>query len=310
MGLGNAGGEWTTPSVPDTPLDCYQDAQNFWQNIIGAGQISAANDTDLLVPRKTWTSGNSYVVPDETNEVGSGTLDNANGRNFYVCNTEASPKVYKLLTAGGGTSTEEPTHTTPEGATPAPATESDGYQWAYLYTIGVGGDVPNSMLTQSWMPVPSSAAAYTNGDATVTQGVLRQGDDSDGTYGQYPASKIFQCLTAGATTSGASLAEDSANTWVEWQADHTLGAYYVGCTLAFPDSAGTGGIIANVEYRQVAILRNPKNSSGDRLTAQWVGSAWESYLTLTRDVVMTIDNRTTVTRTAGQTETVRTILEF
>jgi predicted aspartyl protease len=65
-----------------------------------------------------------------------------------------------------------------------------------------------------------------------------------------------------------------------------------------------------VQYRQVALLRNPKNSSGDRITAQWVGTGFESYLTLTRDVVLTIDNRTTVTRTAGQTETVRTILEF
>lgn len=308
MGLGDAGGEWTVPSSPDTPLDSYDAEQSFWENLIGIGQVSQANDTDLLIPRKTWSSGETYVAYDEAAEVGSGTFDNVNGRDFYVCNSELEPKVYKLLVAGGGTSTEEPTHTIPEGATPVPTVETDGYQWAYMYTIGSGGDVSASMLTNSWMPVPSTAQAYSAG-LTVGIGDLVLGDDTSGAQGEFHSSQIYQVIATSSTT-GASMGADTNNTYKEWTADHELGTFYVGCSLVFPDYAGTTNEINNVAYRQVALLRNPKNAAGARITTQWEGSDFEGFATLSRGVVLTLDNRVTVTRAVGQTETVRLILEF
>ena len=310
IGLGDHGAEWGTPAAPDTPLDSYDEEQDFWANLIGIGLVGSSG-TDLVIPRKTWVSGSTYVVFNEATEVGSGTFDTALGRDFYICNTESDPKVYKLLTAGGGTSTAMPTHTIPEGATPAPTTEADGYQWAYLYTIGATADVKNTLLTTAWMPVPSGSEvqAYSNGLATAV-GDLCMGDGTSGTYGEYYTDQIYQVQGTTGNTNNVSMAEDSNNTWVEWTGDHQLGAFWAGCSLVFPDYAGTGNIINNVAYRQLALLRNPKNSSGARLTAQWVGAGFEASATLTRGVVMTLDNRTTITRAVGQTETNRLILEF
>lgn len=307
MGLGDAGGEWANPASPDTPVDSYDAEQSFWENLIGIGQVSQANDTDLLVPRKTWESGATYVPYDESVETGSGSFDNVDGRDFYVCNTELEPKVYKLLTAGGGTSTEMPTHTTPEGTTPAPETEVDGYQWAYLYTIGSStGDVSSSMLTNSWMPVPTTAISYSPG-LNLAVGDLVMGDGTNGTEGYFYAGQIYQVIASSAAT-GANMGNDTNNTYKEWTGELELGAFYVGCSLVFEDFDATG--INNVPYRQVALLRNPKNSSGQRILDQWQASNFEPFATLSRGVVLTLDNRVTVTRASGQTETIRLILEF
>lgn len=309
IGLGDHGGEWGTPSAPDAPLDSIDEEQTFWQNLVGVGKLSGVTDTEIVVPRKTWSGGTTYVPFSESAETGAGSFDNATGRDFYICNTETSPKVYKCLLAGAGASTQEPSHKIPEGAVPAPTVESDGYQWAYLYTIGAGADVPAALLTASWMPIPVEAGAYSNGLATIV-GQLCTGDDSSGTYGEYYSNQIYQCLATTGNTNAVTMAEDSNNTWAEWTAPQQLGGFYAGCSLVFPDYAGTGNEINNVAYRQVALLRNPKTSAGIRMTAQWNGSDFEPFATLTRGVVMTLDNRVTITRAVGQTETVRLILEF
>jgi len=300
IGLSSAGGEWVDPLSPPLPINSYDEEQLFWQNLIGVGQVSQANDTDLVTLRKTWVSGSTYVVFNENAATGSGTFDTNAGRNFYICNTETNPKVYKLLVAGPGTSINEPIHSNPTGIT-----EADGYDWAYLYNIGSGEDVAANQLTLTWMPVPSTAQAYANGLITVL-GDLALGDGSTG----FPLGQIFQVYATTGNTNGVTMNLDTNNTWVEWQADQELGTFYVACSLAFPDSAGTGAKIPNVAYRQVALLRNPKNATGIRLSSQWEGTDLEAFATLTRSVVMTLDNRTTITRAIGQTEIIRIILEF
>lgn len=311
IGLGDAGAAWSPdPLVPDTPKDTYDEAQSFWENMIGVGLISSVNDTELVVPRKTWDTAESYVVFSESLDTGSGTFDIASGRDFYVANTETNPKVYRCITAGGGLVTVEPTHTDPTGSSGASNGQgagADGYEWAYLYTIGSGSDVGASLLTQNWMPVPSSAQAYSNGLVTAVGDLV----EGDGTAG-FPLGQIFQVHATTGNTNNASMSLDTNNTWVEWTADHELGAFFAACSKLFEDSTNTGGEIGDVAYRQVALLRNPKDAGGDRITAEYhgSGSGFEAFATLTRGVVMTLDNRVTVTRTSGQTETVRLILEF
>lgn len=304
MGLGDAGAEWGTPATPDTPIDSYDEEQDFWQNLIGIGLVSGANDTELVAPRKTWVSGTTYVVFDESDDDGSGTYDIALGRDFYICNTESAPKVYKCITAGGGTSTNEPTHTDPTGVT-----EADGFEWAYLYTIGAGADVPATLLTTSWMPVPTTAQAYSNGLAT-TIGDMALGDGS----GNYKSGVVYQVHATTGDTNAADMDSDSNNTWVEFEGEYDVGAFYVGCSISFPDFAGTGNEIGNVAYRQVALVRNPRDNTGAFISDQWRGAAgtgnFESHTTLSRSVVLTLDNRVTITRSTGQTETLRAILEF
>lgn len=306
VGLADAGGEWAIPASPDAPIDSFEEEKNFWDNLIGVGQVTKATETELVVPRKDWVSAETYVVFNETADAGSGTFDKANGRDFYVANTESAPKVYYLAAintgAAGydGTSTNEPTHKDPTGVE-----ELDGYTWAYLYTLGAGADVGTNILTSTWMPVPSSANAYGNG-SNYTQGDIVEGDNSTGFY----AGQFYQVAATLGAANGADMASDTNNTWIEWKGDQILGAFFVGCTVTFPDEAGTGNEIPSVSYRQVALLRNPLDVSGFRITDQWKGSGFQNSANLSRGVVMTVDNRGTITRSPGQSETVRLILEF
>ncbi len=309
IALGDAGGEWGTPSAPDVPIDAFQEEVDFWANMIGMGEISQATNTELVTLRKDWVTGN-YVAYDQTADLGTGSFDTGAGRDWYVANNNVNPKVYRCV-IGFDTlavaSTIEPDHNNPTGVV-----ESDGYKWEYLYTVGV--DVGAALSTVTWLPVPDGTlvGSYSNGMA-VTFGQLVMGDGS----GNFDTTRIYQCTSQVVlenVANGATLVLDADNTWEEWYGDHLIGAFWVGCQLAFPDYAGTGNEINNVAYRQVALLRNPKDNTGvdpildARITAQWKGSAFQTPLDT--GVVITVDNRVTITRAVGQTETVRLILEF
>ena len=91
-----------------------------------------------------------------------------------------------------------------------------------------------------------------------------------------------------------------------------LGANYVLVGLTFPDYANTGNIILNEEYRQIALLKNPKLSGGADATADWVAATSLENIggDVSDNVVLTLDNRIKITRTEGQSETVVAVLEF
>ena len=304
IGLGDAGGEWAVPAAPDVPIDTFEAEENFWANLIGIGEIAQATDTDIVTVRKDWVSGTNYNAYDKTVDSGAGSFDTGTGRDFYISNNNVNPKVYRCVIGFETTavaSTDEPDHNDPKGVV-----ESDGYKWEYLYTVGV--DCHASLATPTWITVPSGdlVGTYSNG-MTATLGQLCMGDGS----GNYDTGRIYQItaqVIAENVTNGVDMNSDTDNTWEEWFADQWLGSFYVSCQLAFPDYAGTGNEINNVAYRQVALLRNPLDNTGARITSQWKGSGFETALTT--GVVLALDNRVTITRAVGQTETVRLILEF
>jgi hypothetical protein len=299
MGLGNHGAPWSVPETPDVPLDNYQQEQDFWDNLIGIGVVTQATDTELVIPKKTWTVGATYVKQSVSTALGSGTFDTGSGRNFYVANTELAPKVYVCLLAGGGVVADEPTHTDPNGVV-----EADGYNWAYLYTIGGGGHVNSALSTVSWMPVPgissSGVLAYVTGTPYGLGGLAF----GDGT-GNFDAGQVYQ-VTATTGSSSGDMNVDAGNTWAAWYGDMLLGAFWVSAQVAFIPSDSGG--LPNGVYRQVALLRNTLNAAGARNYAPWEPTDFE--VTLSRGVVLTLDNRVAITRANGQTETVRIILEF
>ena len=126
----------TTDTTPFTPGDRLDDLGEARANLIGMKKIVAA-DIAHVVPRKTWTSGRSYVAWDS---------DNASifDEDFYIITAEF--KVYKCIKAGGGVSSIQPTQTLTN-----PTAESDGYTWKYMYTTGVAD--AEKFLTNSYMPV-------------------------------------------------------------------------------------------------------------------------------------------------------------
>lgn len=126
----------TTDTTPFTPGDNLDNLGEARANLIGMKKI-VATDIAHVVPRHTWTSGNSYYAWDSDD---AGIFDKA----FYIVTSEF--KVYKCIKAGGGASSIQPTQTLT-----ASTAESDGYTWKYMYTISVAD--AEKFLTNSYMPV-------------------------------------------------------------------------------------------------------------------------------------------------------------
>ena len=126
----------TTDTTPFTPADNLDQLGEARANLIAMKKIVAA-DIAHVVPRKTWTSGRSYIAWDS---------DDASifDKDFYIITSEF--KVYKCIKAGGGASSIQPTQTLTD-----PTAESDGYTWKYMYTTGVAD--AEKFLTNSYMPV-------------------------------------------------------------------------------------------------------------------------------------------------------------
>ena len=131
----------TTPFIPSDSLDQLGEAR---ANLIGLKKIISA-DIAHVVPRHTWTSGNSYYAWDSDD---ASIFDKA----FYIVTAEF--KVYKCIKAGGGASSIQPTQTLTD-----PTAESDGYTWKYMYTISVAD--AEKFLTNSYMPVKTVSLAAT-----------------------------------------------------------------------------------------------------------------------------------------------------
>lgn len=112
----------TTDTTPFTPADNLDQIGEARANLIGLKKIVPA-DIAHVVPRHTWTSGNSYYAWDSDD---ASIFDKA----FYIVTSEF--KVYKCIKAGGGASSIQPTQTLTD-----PTAESDGYTWKYMYTISV-----------------------------------------------------------------------------------------------------------------------------------------------------------------------------
>src|SRR6056300_1539889 len=132
----------TTDTTPFTPGDHLDELGEARANMIGMKKI-IATDISHVVPRYTWTSGNSYYAWDSDD---ASIFDKA----FYIITSEF--KVYKCIKAGGGASSIQPTQTLTD-----PTAESDGYIWKYMYTTGVQ-DAEN-FLTNSYMPVKTISLA-------------------------------------------------------------------------------------------------------------------------------------------------------
>src|SRR5210317_440867 len=126
----------TTDTTPFTPADTLDQLGEARANLIGLKKI-VGTEISHVIPRYTWTSGNSYYAWDSDD---ASIFDKA----FYIITSEF--KVYKCIKAGGGASSIQPTQTLTD-----PTAESDGYTWKYMYTVSVAD--AEKFLTNSYMPV-------------------------------------------------------------------------------------------------------------------------------------------------------------
>ena len=149
IGRGHA---WTDDSTPPTPVDSPNDEFDAYRNMVALKKISTSDVSHAIV-RRDWTSGTTYdeyrhnYSSSNTANSGATTLWDSL---FYVVTDDYN--VYKCLNNDGNTaSTVKPDHTTL--ATP---TESDGYQWKFMYSISASDVI--KFVTNDFIPVKTIGA--------------------------------------------------------------------------------------------------------------------------------------------------------
>ena len=152
IGRGHA---WTDEASPPTPVDSPNDEYDAYRNMVALKKISTSDISHAIV-RRDWTSGTTYdeyrhnYTSASTANSGATTLWSSL---FYVVTDDYN--VYKCLNNDNNTaSTVKPDHTSL--ATP---TESDGYQWKFMYSISASEVI--KFVTNDFLPVKTLGAQLT-----------------------------------------------------------------------------------------------------------------------------------------------------
>ena len=166
------GHSWTDDATPPTPVDSPNDEFDAYRNMVAMKKISTTDVSHAIV-RRDWTSGTTY--DEYRHNYSSASTANSGATTlwsslFYVVTDDYN--VYKCLNNDNNTaSTVKPDHTTL--ATP---TESDGYQWKFMYSISASDVI--KFVTNDFVPVKTLGAQL-----AVAGGVDNQAGNQDGRLG-------------------------------------------------------------------------------------------------------------------------------
>lgn len=329
-GASAGSGLWDIESTPPVPLDVAATDSAFWDTVIGGQRVSAL-DIVLLVPKFAatyWAEGQTGKVETDfdiynTNDAALGT------KNFY-CQNHLN-EVFLCVKKGrnvGDTANVAPTIQPVFASVYAnPATRpaikvddvggsnylvlgdkkqtvitgADGWVWKYLYTVHPNF-IQRGLISQTnWLPV--------NFGVNVTQS-----NDV-----QQPASQSQDNI-------------ETANAGVFGQSYKILGARFVMIRSGLSAGAADGTtevLPSNLNYRQVALVVNPKSTElvtsgvpadGFKRATFNVGynpnsqsgsglSTYRQFTKKTGDLIY-IENRPPVYRVEDQTEEIRAIMSF
>ena len=235
VGRGHA---WSDDSNPPTPVDNANDEFDAYRNMIAMKAITSS-DISHAVVRRDWTSGTTY---DEyrhnytsSNTASSGATSLWSSL-YYVITDDYN--VYKCISNGtadgsaANASTVKPDHTTL--ATP---TESDQYQWKYMYSISASDVI--KFVTNDFIPVKTLGAqlAVAGGVDTGSQdGRLGDAATDDGSA-QWDVENgaVDGALDKVRVKSGGSGYTNGSHTGVAIRGDGSSGA----CTITVSGNAVT-----------------------------------------------------------------------
>jgi len=277
---------WANDSLPNTAVDTLSDIDDVWRNIIGGKKITG-NDITLAIKRVNWTANTKYEAYDDT----SNTLFNQNTQ-FYVLTDDFN--VYKCLSNNySSNSTSKPTYVQPSFS----STEADGYVWKYMYTLNTrdrqkfltnefipvrtltGDDASQQFAVQSAavdgaldiILVANGGTNYTNTSNVV---VTISGDGVNATANAFVntvSNTIANVIVttrgtgytfANVTISGGGGANASLRAVIGPQGGHgkdpvhELGGSNIITSVRIDDDED-GVLIANNDFRQVSIIKNP-----------------------------------------------------
>lgn len=148
---GDSSAPTTINSLANTHYDSYD-------HMLGGKQVTD-NDVKHMVRRKDWTNGTKYDMYDDSHT-------NLDTKDFFVVVSEQSQyNVFKCLDNNyGANSVQAPSIIETSANDEIYITESDGYQWKYMYTIPSA--TWDKFATAEYMPV----VANTTVEGAATQG--------------------------------------------------------------------------------------------------------------------------------------------
>lgn len=296
------------------PLDTVSDASIVYSNMSAMKKLNP-NDIIHMVPRINWTSGTSYVPWDSTDEdiYSKAYYVITNELKVYKClvagpgpstvqptNTQVDPLdptivqgndgylwkyMYTLFAADSAkflTTTYMPIRTivAPGAGDPPLNTEEEALLNRQLASENLAGAIYYIKVTSGgagYTSAPTveidgdgtgaSAVAVVVGGAVVGINVLQQGTD-------YNVAKVN--LIGGGGTGATAVAILPPPNGHGSDPVKELGATYVAVNVLFDGAEGAGDFVVNNEFRQIGILKNPRNFVGGAVSTEETLTALKS----------------------------------
>lgn len=273
---------WPDDTNPPAPAYNYFTENNAWHNIVALKKINF-NDIKLVIPRIDWASGTKYTRFDDT-------ITNLFSSNFYVL-TLPEYKVYLCIDNNNNNfSFNKPT-----GTSTSIFQTADGYKWKYLYSLtdtdilkfltlnympvnqnidvaaaSVGGQIHSFRINNGGLNFTSNpfisvkgngknfSGTVTLGSGVIT-GITINNPGNNYTYANViitgnGSNANIQAIISPITGHGRDIFED-------------LGAHYVLLNTRLNYSEGNGDFPIVNEYRNIGIINNPIDSTGNIASA-------------------------------------------
>ena len=285
-----------TDTAPPTPVDSVGSIEHYvYDDLLSAKKVTSS-DITLCIPRRNWTTGTTYdYYRHDYGEINSaGTVIAANSgattlldSTFYVMNSTFD--VYKCIDNDGDTaSTTEPTG----NKSTSVFSTADGYKWKYMYSLSASEQA--NFLSTDFMHLSTESTDYSTTAGAIEHVKITAGG-SGGSNGTYTSVAIRgdgssgECTvvvsgnavtavtitTAGTGYTFASIkASDFGNTSgsdidfiISPPGGHAsdviteLGGFFVMMNLDLTQGDGSGDFNVTNDFRRIALLRNPTDST-------------------------------------------------
>ena len=292
-----------TDTSPPTPVDSVGSVDYYvYDDLLSAKKITSSN-VSAVIPRRNWTTGTTYdYYRHDYGEINSaGNVITANSgattlhdATFYVMNSTFD--VYKVIDNNGDSaSTVEPTG----NKSTSVFSTGDSYKWKYMYSLSASEQA--NFLSTDFMHVSTESSDFsttggaiehvkitaggsggTNGTYT---GVDIRGDGSSGKATIVVSSNAVSSVTITTAGSGYTYASVKASDFgsvsgadidfiISPPDGHAndvvteLGGFFVMTNVDLTQADGSGDFSTGNDFRRIALLRNPTDSTtGSTATA-------------------------------------------
>ena len=285
-----------TDSSPPTPVDSVGSVEYYaYDDFLSAKKI-ASTDVSIAIPRRNWTTGTVYDYYrhdyGDINSAGSVISSDSGATSlydatFYVMNSTFD--VYKCIdNNSGGASTVEPSG----NKSTSVFSTGDSYKWKYMYSLSASEQA--NFLSTDFMHVSTESSDFSTTGGAIEHVKITAGG-SGGTNGSYTnvdirgdgsSGKATVVVSGNAVSSVTITTAGSGYTYASVKASEIggvsgadidfiisppdghatncvteLGGFFVMMNVNLTQADGSGDFSTGNDFRRIALLRNPTDST-------------------------------------------------